>query len=77
MLKTRSENVKVRLATVRLVSRIAEQLKDRVVSLMSDLLPFMAELLEDENTQVEKESKDIVIRLEQLTGEDVKEYLRS
>ncbi len=67
----------MRLATVKLVSRIVEQLKDRVVSLMSDLLPFMAELLEDENTQVEKESKDIVIRLEQLTGEDVKEYLRS
>lgn len=77
MLKTRSENVKVRLATVKLISRIVEQLKDRVVSLMSDLLPFMAELLEDENTQIEKESKDIVIRLEQLTGEDVKEYLRS
>lgn len=69
--------MKVRLATVKLISRIVEQLKDRVVSLMSDLLPFMAELLEDENTQIEKESKDIVIRLEQLTGEDVKEYLRS
>ena len=52
LLKTRNENVRVKLGVLKMIMRMVEQLKARIVILISDILPFLSETLEDENIEV-------------------------
>jgi len=49
---------------------------ERYLIMLNDSLPFLSESLEDENDQVEAVAKNIVNRVEQLTGESINEYLK-
>lgn len=42
--------------------------------LINDTLPFIAELLDDSNQEVEKLSKSLVIKFENLSGENIREF---
>eukprot|EP01016_Furgasonia_blochmanni_P056306 TRINITY_DN957_c0_g1_i11.p1 TRINITY_DN957_c0_g1~~TRINITY_DN957_c0_g1_i11.p1 ORF type:complete len:294 (+),score=91.96 TRINITY_DN957_c0_g1_i11:65-946(+) len=76
IMKTRSDSVHVKIGALTVVSEVIEHLKERFVVLINDIVPFISETLEDQNIEVEKLSKSIVIRLEQITGENIKEYMR-
>ena len=38
---------------------------------------FLSNCLDDENIEVEKISKQIVLRLEEISGENIQEYLKN
>eukprot|EP01017_Pseudomicrothorax_dubius_P003229 TRINITY_DN10406_c0_g1_i2.p1 TRINITY_DN10406_c0_g1~~TRINITY_DN10406_c0_g1_i2.p1 ORF type:complete len:561 (+),score=144.14 TRINITY_DN10406_c0_g1_i2:60-1685(+) len=76
LMKSRADNPEQRYVTWRIILGLLDHLKDRYVSLIHDLLPFLAEGLEDDNLEVEKTCKNIVIRLEQTSGENITEYLK-
>ena len=76
LLKTRSEEKNVRLAVVSVISEVIDALKERYVVLISDLMPFLNELLDDREVEIEKVCKEIVSKLEKVSGENIREYLR-
>ena len=76
LLKTRSEEKNVRLAVVSVISEVIDALKERYVVLISDLMPFLNELLDDREVKIEKVCKEIVSKLEKVSGENIREYLR-
>ena len=43
---------------------------------MNDLLPFLSEVLDDLDPEVERVGKSLVVKLEKVSGENVREYLR-
>ncbi len=51
-------------------------MRERYLVILNDTIPFVSELLEDENEKVELAAKTIVNRIEQLTGESINEYLK-
>ena len=51
-------------------------MRERFLVVLNDMIPFISELLEDEREQVEFEAKNIVNRIETLTGESINEYLK-
>ena len=51
-------------------------MRERYLVILNDTIPFVSELLEDENERVELAAKSIVNRIEQLTGESINEYLK-
>ena len=51
-------------------------MRERYLVILNDTIPFISELLEDENEKVETSAKRIVNRIEQLTGESINDYLK-
>lgn len=57
LMKTRSEVKAVKLGAIKLVLTVVEQLKERAAVLINDILPFLSETLEDEDTEVNFKSR--------------------
>ncbi|KAL4503213.1 hypothetical protein ABPG72_000819 [Tetrahymena utriculariae] len=77
LLKTRSENSKIRLAILKILEKILETFGERYMMLVNDILPFISETLDDLDPEVERTSKSIVIKLEEISGENIREYFKS
>ena len=53
-----------------------DKMRERYLVILNDTIPFISELLEDEDERVEQAAKRIVLRIEQLTGESINDYLK-
>lgn len=76
LMKTRSEHWQTRLAVLSVIENLFDKMRERYLVILNDTIPFISELLEDEDERVELAAKRIVIRIEQLTGESINEYLK-
>ncbi|RZF32205.1 hypothetical protein LSTR_LSTR004068 [Laodelphax striatellus] len=74
LLKTQHENVKVRLAAVKAVCEVAKKLGDSYLPLLPESIPFLAELLEDEEEEVERTCRSVVQDMETVLGEQISKY---
>ena len=75
LMATRSEKVRIKLVSIEVVSQLAHHLKEDYVILVAETVPFIAELLEDVDQSVQIACKDFVKKLEDISGEDLKQYL--
>lgn len=75
-MKTRSNKVETRLAVLTVIEHLFDNMRERYLVILNDTIPFISELLEDEDERVEDNAKRIVTRIEQLTGESINEYLK-
>jgi U3 small nucleolar RNA-associated protein 10 len=75
-MKTRSEQWQTRLAVLNVIENLFDKMRERYLVILNDTIPFISELLEDEDERVEQAAKRIVLRIEQLTGESINEYLK-
>ena len=55
---------------------LIETLRERFMVLINDVMHFLANILDDENDEVGKISKQIILRLEEISGENIQEYLK-
>ena len=76
LMKTRSEAWQTRLASLQIIEHLFDTMRERYLVILNDTIPFISELLEDENEKVESSAKRIVQRIEQLTGESINDYLK-
>ncbi|XP_026681875.1 HEAT repeat-containing protein 1 [Diaphorina citri] len=74
LLKTRDNDSYVRLMSLECVLLLATKLGDNFLPLLPETVPFLAELLEDENEHVEKACHKVVQEMEQLLGEPISKY---
>jgi U3 small nucleolar RNA-associated protein 10 len=77
LLKTRSQSAKVRLAALKVIQKCFAKLGEELLVLLPETVPFLAELMEDSDPQVEKLTQEIIQTIEKyLGGEDsIKNYL--
>lgn len=71
---SRNEKPRPRLLALQVVKLLAEQLKEEYLVLLPETLPFLAELLEDNDLNVQAKTQEIVKFLEDLSGEDLSQY---
>lgn len=64
----------VRIGGVLAVCEIAKKLGEEFLPLLPETVPFLAELLEDEDEKVENTSKRVVQELESALGEPISKY---
>ena len=76
LIKTRSSKVETRLAVLEIIEHMFDTMRERYLVILNDTIPFISELLEDEDERVEGVAKRIVNRIEQLTGESINDYLK-
>lgn len=74
-IQTRDEAVRVRLASLRCLDAVWEKQVDEMVGLVPETVSeYLAELIEDENKDVEAMARGVLGRIEKVTG-SLKEYL--
>ncbi|CAI2375501.1 unnamed protein product [Moneuplotes crassus] len=66
----------VRLASLKITEALVYKLEERFLTLLSDVFPYISEALEDANEDVETTARNIVQKIESMTGESIKEYLK-
>lgn len=67
----RNDHAAVRLAAVECEQSLTERLGEDWLALLPEMLPFISELLEDDDEKVEKEVRRWIGRIESILGEDV------
>ncbi|XP_055916782.1 HEAT repeat-containing protein 1 homolog [Eupeodes corollae] len=75
LLKTRANVPEVRIISFNCCVELARKLGDDFTSLLPETVPFIAELFEDENALVVKNSRRAVQELESILGESLQKYL--
>ncbi len=76
LMATRAGELRTRLAALEGVAALANALQEEYLVLLPEALPFLAELLEDGQHEVEARAAATLRALEALSGEDLKEYLK-
>jgi U3 small nucleolar RNA-associated protein 10 len=66
--------VKVRLVTIEAIQALAEVLREDLLPLLPEAIPFIAELMEDEDPEVEKRTQHVSRELEKILGEPLDKY---
>ena len=72
---SKHENPAVRLAIMRITEALIVKLEERFLTLLSDVLPYISESLEDPNEEVEMAARSIIHKVEGMAGESIQEYL--
>ncbi|KAK3912207.1 HEAT repeat-containing protein 1 [Frankliniella fusca] len=74
LLKTRHTTPMVRLVSLEAVCGVARKLGEGFLPLLPETVPFLAELLEDEEESIETACRRAVQDLEQVLGEPIQKY---
>ncbi|XP_034252662.1 HEAT repeat-containing protein 1 [Thrips palmi] len=74
LIKTRNSNPMVRLVSLEAVCGVARKLGEGFLPLLPETVPFLAELLEDEEESIETACRRAVQDLEQVLGEPIQKY---
>ena len=77
LMATRSASKRPRLLGLECVSRLAERLREEYLVFVPESVPFLSELLEDPEFEVEKRTQELVKQLEGLTGESLEPYMKT
>ncbi|RXK39692.1 hypothetical protein M231_03047 [Tremella mesenterica] len=74
-IKTRDDEVKVRMSALIVLDKVWETQAEEMLGLVPETVSeFLAELLEDENSDVERLTRGVLAKIEKMTG-PLKEYL--
>lgn len=76
LLKCKHANPAVRIATLKITEALVYKLEERFLNLLADALPYVSEALEDSNEEVEATARNIIQKIEGMTGESIQEYLK-
>lgn len=71
----RNENKNIRYLTFTALSKIIDKLGGEISVLLSDIMPFITEGLEDDSAKVTNEAKNTMRKLEISCGGEVQQYL--
>uniref|UniRef100_T1IYP7 HEAT repeat-containing protein 1 n=1 Tax=Strigamia maritima TaxID=126957 RepID=T1IYP7_STRMM len=64
LLKTRHNSPKLRLGALQCLSELNRHLEKDYLSLLPDTVPFLAEMMEDESTEVEQKCQTVIAAME-------------
>ena len=74
-MRTRSKRLRARKLALEIVAKVVEHVGEEYVVLLPETIPFLSELLEDVDEDVVRRTQALVKRLEELSGEDLSQYL--
>ncbi|XP_048255630.1 HEAT repeat-containing protein 1-like [Haliotis rufescens] len=74
LLKTRNPSPQVKFASLDVIEEFHKKLLDDFLPLLPETIPFLAELMEDENEEVEKRCQTVIADMERTLGEPLQKY---
>ena len=76
LMQTREDNSRVKITGLRIIQELYNRLGDRLVPLLPETMPFIAELMEDSDENVEATCRDTIKTIEQHLGESLQKFLK-
>ncbi|KAJ2665390.1 snoRNA-binding rRNA-processing protein utp10 [Coemansia sp. RSA 1200] len=76
MLRSRSDEPAVRVGSLLVLQSLYEQLGEEYLILLPETIPYLAELLEDDDSRVERATQETIKVIESFLGESLQSYLR-
>ena len=73
-LKTKSDSKRSRIRAIGVLEAVALAVGQEFLGLLPETAPFLAELMEDEEEEVEKRVQDFIHVLEEQLGENLQKY---
>ncbi|KAG7401521.1 HEAT repeat-containing protein 1 [Phytophthora boehmeriae] len=77
LMKSRGDYALVRLAALVTVEKCYQVIGDEFLAMLPESIPFLAELMEDTNDEVEKTCHRVIKQIEDISGESLDQYLTS
>ncbi|KAJ3185328.1 HEAT repeat-containing protein 1 [Gaertneriomyces sp. JEL0708] len=74
LLRTRDERAEVRIIALKALQELYAKLGEEMLILFPETIPFLAELMEDDNADVEKLCQDVCAQIQQYIGEPIQQY---
>ncbi|XP_076364856.1 HEAT repeat-containing protein 1-like [Tachypleus tridentatus] len=74
LLKTRHSSARVRFAALQVIREVVIKLAEDYMVLLPEAIPFLAELMEDDSTEVEQQCQSVIAEMEQVLGEPLAKY---
>ena len=71
-----SEDAAVRLAAVKCQQSLTERLGEEWLAHSAEMMVFINDLLEDDDEEVERETRRWVLKIEEVLGEDIEALLQ-
>ncbi|KAL6531214.1 hypothetical protein OROHE_014283 [Orobanche hederae] len=75
LMQTRSEKIRARILGLRIVKRLLDNLREEYLVFLPEIIPFLAELLEDIELPVKSLTQEILKEMETMSGESLRQYL--
>ncbi|KAJ1820338.1 snoRNA-binding rRNA-processing protein utp10 [Coemansia sp. RSA 2598] len=76
MMKSRSDDPTVRVGSLLVLQSLYEKLGEEFLILLPETIPYLAELLEDDNSRVERTTQETIKVIESYLGESLQTYLK-
>ena len=73
---TRSDDAVERRRALEVILQLVGRLGEEYVMLLPEAMPFLAELLEDPELHIQNGTRELLRKLEEITGENLDEYLK-
>ncbi|GFY68176.1 HEAT repeat-containing protein 1 [Trichonephila inaurata madagascariensis] len=74
LLKTRNDSPMVRFAAIQVIREVTVVMENNYLPLLPESIPFLAEVMEDESSEVEKECQSVITEMERILGEPIRKY---
>ena len=76
LMVTRSREAAERARALAVVQGVLERVQENYLLLVPEMLPFLSELLEDPDIPIVAQTQQLLKHLEQLSGEDLGQYMK-
>ncbi|DBA01122.1 TPA: hypothetical protein N0F65_001750 [Lagenidium giganteum] len=75
LMKSRSDNAAVRLGALKTIEQCYQVIGDEFLAMLPESIPFLAELMEDNDAEVEATCHKVIKQIEDISGESLDQYL--
>ena len=69
------DNIYIKKAAINTITSLFHTCKHDYLSLLPQTIPYLAEVMEDEHDEIEVAIQQLIKQIEDLSGEDIQEYL--
>lgn len=75
LMKSRGDCPAIRLAALKTVEKCYQVIGDEFLAMLPESIPFLAELMEDTDADVERTCHEVIKQIEDISGESLDQYL--
>eukprot|EP00762_Andalucia_godoyi_P003088 ANDGO_01012.mRNA.1 Uncharacterized protein At3g06530 len=72
--RARSQSISARLASIRILDQLFERVGERYMAMLPETIQYLAELMEDSNTEIAGSVRALIRKIEKITGEDLQPF---
>lgn len=66
----------IKISSIKIIQGFYEKLQSQFIQMLPELIPYLAEILEEDDVEVLKSGKELIQKIEEISGESLEEYFK-